>query len=214
VTAIDPTISPVTVYKDCDFGGASATFRVGSFNYSSIVNRIGNDVISSIKVPNGYTVKLYQHANYEGRVVTRLQNDTCFVNNDFNDMTSSMVITAEVPTCSLSASVTQVKKGSSVTLSWTSTNATHASTASGTSNNKVNGSITVTPTEDSTYVKHVWGPGGEATCKIQINVVEDTNTTNAKILVWNPFSSMSEVLGQMQLGAVVVAETLGIINSN
>ncbi len=208
VVAIDPTISPVTVYKDCDFGGASATFRVGSFNLSSIVSKIGNDVISSIKVPNGYTVKLYQHENFGGISRTRLQNDTCFVNNDFNDMTSSMVITAEVPTCTLTASATRVAKGTAVTLTWASTNATHASTATGISNNKVNGSVTVTPTEDSTYVKHVWGPGGEVRCNVAIDVIEDTNTTNARILTRNPLAPILNLLSQMQLGAVVVAETL------
>ena len=52
---------------------------------------IGNDQLSSIKVPKGFVVTLYGDANFTGKTMTVTQ-DTPYVGNEFNDMTSSIKV--------------------------------------------------------------------------------------------------------------------------
>ena len=78
-----------TIYVDKDYGGRSKTLPVGSYNYPSL--GIGNDKLSSLKVPAGLQATLYEHENFGGRskVCTA---DTAWIGEDFNDLTSSIKI--------------------------------------------------------------------------------------------------------------------------
>lgn len=119
---------------------------------------------------------------------------------------------APAPSCTLSANETKVKKGASVTLTWTSSNATSASSVDGGRNNKTQGSVTVKTSEDTLYVKHVYGPGGEATCEVNVVVSGDSDSgdhkkTNKKVVFGGIGDYFGQLAGSMQLGAVVVGET-------
>lgn len=114
--------------------------------------------------------------------------------------------TTPAPTCTLKANDTTVKKGASVTLTWSSKNATNSSTAGGDKTGKPAGSVVVKPTQDTIYTKHVYGKGGEGTCQVKINVSEDRGSDAAQKVVWNPFTSLSHTLSLMQVGAVVLSE--------
>ena len=78
----------VTIYADDNFSGQSFTLKAGRYDYFSL--GIGNDKISSIRVPKGFSVQAYTDASFQGisRVYT---ND---INNvgDFNDKISSIII--------------------------------------------------------------------------------------------------------------------------
>src|SRR4030095_10883525 len=67
---VSPVIaqSYVTLYQDCNFRGISATLEVG--NYRTYQMKIGNDKLSSLSIPNGMKVTIYEHDNYSGRSTT------------------------------------------------------------------------------------------------------------------------------------------------
>ncbi len=63
-----------------------------------------------------------------------------------------------------------------MTLKWTSKNATYASTASG-DKGPASGSLKDKPTETTTYIKRVYGPGGEGYCTRTVEVGKDETPT-------------------------------------
>lgn len=81
-------------YADANYKGNSISLGVGRHPMSEL-GKLGNDKLSSLKVPEGYTVILYEHGNFTGRTVTCTQN-VSFLKNapyNFNDITSSIEIT-------------------------------------------------------------------------------------------------------------------------
>jgi peptidoglycan-associated lipoprotein len=74
------------------------------------------------------------------------------------------------PTVTLQASSTAVQKGESVTLTWSSTNATSLSLSPGVGNVAAEGSTRVTPTDSTTYTITATGPGGSADANARISV--------------------------------------------
>lgn len=74
------------------------------------------------------------------------------------------------PTVSLSAEPATVEKGHSVTLSWTSENATSLDLQPSVGSVQATGSTTVTPEESTTYILTVSGPGGKATASARVTV--------------------------------------------
>ncbi len=81
----------VIVYQNQNYGGTSQEFVPGEYNISELYQGVGNDTISSLKVPKGWTVTLYQHANFQGKTKT-FTADTQWVETDFNDITSCIVV--------------------------------------------------------------------------------------------------------------------------
>ena len=88
----------ITVYEHGSFQGRSQQFGVGTFDMDQL-SGVGNDVISSIKVPYGLMAILYEHANFTGRF--RIFTESAvWLGDDFNDITSSIVVKAigaEIP---------------------------------------------------------------------------------------------------------------------
>lgn len=56
----------VSIYADSDFGGSSITLNVGDYSSPSSFGSIGNDNISSIKVPSGFQVMIYPNPGFNG----------------------------------------------------------------------------------------------------------------------------------------------------
>ncbi|MEZ4429133.1 MAG: tectonin domain-containing protein [Nannocystaceae bacterium] len=79
-----------TLFADPDFGGKSLTLGVGCYGIADL-NAIGNDKVSSLKVPRGLRVTLCQHVDYKGRRKS-FTADTPYVGDDFNDITSSVMV--------------------------------------------------------------------------------------------------------------------------
>ena len=84
----------VTLFKDSNFRGASEKLYESDPNLSD--NAIGNDSLSSIRVPPSYVVTLFEHANYRGRSVV-LRGDEARLGNTRlgNDRASSIKIERE-----------------------------------------------------------------------------------------------------------------------
>jgi peptidoglycan-associated lipoprotein len=100
--------------------------------------------------------------------------------------------TSAQPTVSLNASPTSVKSGDTVTLSWTSTDATDADIEPGVGKVALQGSTPVNPADSTTYTITATGPGGSATATARVTVgaasVAPTPTSNNQ--------SMSELFEQ------------------
>lgn len=90
---IQQALSPaplVVIYAHANFQGASKALSEGRyFDVNSL--GIGNDRLSSLRVPAGMQVTLYEHAHGLGRSKIFTQ-DTSYVGDDFNDITSSLKV--------------------------------------------------------------------------------------------------------------------------
>src|SRR5580692_8288699 len=74
------------------------------------------------------------------------------------------------PTVNLQASPTTIQRGESVTLTWSSTNATALSLSPEIGNVSAEGTQRVTPQDSITYTLTATGPGGSADANVHITV--------------------------------------------
>lgn len=95
-TGFDNITSSITVQLACkvyqhgSYGGVSQTLPVGSYKMSELA--IPNDSLSSIKVPTGLAVTIFEHDNFQGPSRT-FTKDISSV-GDFNDKASSITVFA------------------------------------------------------------------------------------------------------------------------
>jgi len=86
----------VRLHQDCDYGGWSAGYRVGAYTAAQIAAGGGKDNdASSIRVAAGYTVTLFADDNFQGATLVKTANDSCFVDDGWNDRASSMIVEAQ-----------------------------------------------------------------------------------------------------------------------
>jgi hypothetical protein len=81
------------IYQNNNYGGASQALTLG---YNAGPLAIGNDVVSSVKVPRGLRVTLYEHAPGNGRTKV-LTADTPSL-PDFDNITSNILVEEILPT--------------------------------------------------------------------------------------------------------------------
>src|SRR5260370_36130976 len=74
------------------------------------------------------------------------------------------------PTVTLQATPTNVQRGQSTTLQWSSTNATSLTLTPGVGNVSPQGNTSVTPTDSVTYTIAAMGPGGSANANARVTV--------------------------------------------
>lgn len=87
------TNEQVTVYLDCNFEGASAELGEGDHDFRALESLgIPNNRISSIKVPNGYTVTLYNGFKFNGGIRIKTSDSACLIDDDFDNVTSAINI--------------------------------------------------------------------------------------------------------------------------
>jgi len=81
------TNNPVVVYRDCYFKSENKSFGEGWYRDYEL--GVGNDKISSLKIPYGWTVTVYQDDKFKGASITYTGNVDCLP-PDWNDRISSM----------------------------------------------------------------------------------------------------------------------------
>ncbi|MGX7203124.1 hypothetical protein BCR22_11890 [Enterococcus plantarum] len=86
--ANDPKL-PV-VYEDHGFGGRQQTLNVGDYRKKNL--SFGNDRISAIRVPAGYTVRMWDDDKYKDRNYTYFGPTYIPFLNGFNDKVSSLKV--------------------------------------------------------------------------------------------------------------------------
>lgn len=82
----------VTIYKD-NFSGASKKLTEGFYDFTDL-GAVDNDQLSSVRIPKGWSVTLYEHKESKGRslVLTADANAALLIKNKFNDITSSILV--------------------------------------------------------------------------------------------------------------------------
>jgi hypothetical protein len=79
----------VTLYDQCNYSGKKSYLTVGS--YRGYQMQVKNDRLSSIKVPYGLKLTIYENDKFEGRSNTYTADQPC-LEPDWRNMTSSIVI--------------------------------------------------------------------------------------------------------------------------
>jgi predicted alpha-1,6-mannanase (GH76 family) len=83
------------VYRDFNYQGAWSSLPAGSYTLAQLVARgVANDDITSITVPPGWTVTMYESDNFSGASLVRTSNDAYLSGGTWNDRVSSLVVTA------------------------------------------------------------------------------------------------------------------------
>jgi uncharacterized protein YbdZ (MbtH family) len=92
MTSVKISISKAIFYQDADFGGTAVALGKGNYTLSQLLAAgIPNDWVSSLKVPSGWTVDIYQDDNYGGTQWTFTAN-TSYVGSACNDQMTSVKI--------------------------------------------------------------------------------------------------------------------------
>ena len=78
----------ITIYEHASYGGRSRDLPVGSYDLAQI--GLPNDSLSSLRVPAGLKVTLFQDAGFQGNSVTYTESSPSV--GSFNDKTSSIVV--------------------------------------------------------------------------------------------------------------------------
>lgn len=87
----------VTLFSDCNFAGKMADVSFGE--YASMEKAgFANDVLSSMKIPAGVKVQVFEHDNFKGDTAVFTKDIFCLVNvkisktRNWNDRVSSLKI--------------------------------------------------------------------------------------------------------------------------
>ena len=83
----------ITLFEHANFQGRSQTLAAGRYDLPQLA--IGNDRVSSVRVPPGWKVILCEHAGFQGRQRV-LAADTMYIGDELNDRTSSVIVEAPV----------------------------------------------------------------------------------------------------------------------
>ena len=88
----------VTFYADYNYGGsASQALGVGSYTISQLAAKgMPNDWASSVKVPSGYTLKMYADDNFTGTCWTLTADQSNFGSIGANDQVSSVKVESNI----------------------------------------------------------------------------------------------------------------------
>jgi uncharacterized protein YkwD/glutaredoxin len=84
-----PSADEVIIYQHANYEGKSQRLKVGKYDMQQL--SIGNDQLSSAKVPETLVMVLYEHSNFTGNSM-ELSGDFDYIGEDFNDLTSSIEI--------------------------------------------------------------------------------------------------------------------------
>lgn len=87
-----PNEYTVVVYEDADFQGESALLTVGRYDSGQL--GIADDTLSSLRVGAYVVATLYAEPHFQGSSKV-FGEDASYVGDDFNDITSSIVVTEQ-----------------------------------------------------------------------------------------------------------------------
>jgi disulfide oxidoreductase YuzD len=82
-------MADVTIYEDPNFQGRSQVLAKGRYGPEQL--SIGQDALSSLRVPQGLVVRIYEHFDFQGEFVD-IQEDTPALDQHWNDRASSIVV--------------------------------------------------------------------------------------------------------------------------
>gem|GEM_PF-544299 len=83
------TDKSITIFQHSNYLGKSQQLALGEYN--TVDMSIGNDQLSSLKIPRGITVTLYTDPGFGGDVAVLTQSQS-YIGDKFNDKISSLVV--------------------------------------------------------------------------------------------------------------------------
>ena len=96
-----PASNGVTFYEHINYGGKAVTLGTGDYTLSQLNSHgIGNDWMSSLQLPSGWTVEVYEHDHFGG-IRWTFNSSSSWVGNDINDKMSSVKIYSGSPSTSV-----------------------------------------------------------------------------------------------------------------
>lgn len=86
-----------TVHKHCNYRGTTVALNEGRYTLSQLTELgVTDNDISSLTLQSGYKATLYQDDDFSGNSLLKKTNDGCLINDNFNDVVSSIVVEADV----------------------------------------------------------------------------------------------------------------------
>lgn len=82
----------VIIYVDDNYRGQSAMLRPGNYATMTEAGNFPDNAISSLYVPDGYRVVLYEYANFSGKNFTITASRSSFFLTSWNDKASSLIV--------------------------------------------------------------------------------------------------------------------------
>ena len=82
---------PVTIYEHANFEGRSQVLPKGQYDTALGQISIGNDTLSSVKVPNALVARLYEHSLFRGEFID-IRANTPAITLPWNDRVSSILV--------------------------------------------------------------------------------------------------------------------------
>jgi len=79
----------IGLFEDCNYAGKKYYLSAGT--YKKYQMQIDNDMLSSLQIPNGMRVTIYEHDDFKGQSATYTSNVSCLT-GIWNDNTSSIVV--------------------------------------------------------------------------------------------------------------------------
>jgi hypothetical protein len=95
---------PVAVFNDCNYGGwwQGGGLWIGRYTAGDLVFRgVQDNGVSSVRVQPGYRVTFYDNADFTGASLVKTADDSCLVDDTWNDRVSSLVVEAVAPTATV-----------------------------------------------------------------------------------------------------------------
>ncbi len=84
-------MADVQVFEHANFQGRSQALPKGRYDDALKQITIGNDTLSSLQVPKGLVVRLYEHFHFQGRFI-ETREDTPAITLSWNDRASSIIV--------------------------------------------------------------------------------------------------------------------------
>lgn len=82
----------VVIYLDENYRGQSATLRPGNYPIMMDAGNFPDNAISSVYVPDGYRVVLYEYPSFVGKSLTITASRSSFFLTSWNDKASSLIV--------------------------------------------------------------------------------------------------------------------------
>ncbi|UII19551.1 discoidin domain-containing protein [Fulvivirga ligni] len=83
----------ITVYQHCAYGGYAVTLAPGSYTATQLqALGVTNNDVSSMRIPAGFQATLYSEGNFTGSSLSKSADDDCLVDDSWNDLISSIVV--------------------------------------------------------------------------------------------------------------------------
>ena len=87
-------VNGVTLFIDCPFSGKSIDLGEGDYNVGDLVALgMPNDRASSLRIADGFKAEIFLDKDFSGRSLSFTGDDDCLVDDNFNDLLSSVRVT-------------------------------------------------------------------------------------------------------------------------